>query len=126
MKKYKAYSRIDRKIYRVLHIYWVEDYKYTETPTVLLEDNKAHYPKYKVGSDVEIMEYIGLKDIDGQEIYQHQILKEPDGRLYIIVWADDEARFELESLADHTLRHIKDVKIMKIIGDKFHADQIKV
>ncbi len=72
---------------------------------------------------ITLMQYTGLSDRHETDVYRKDIAEEPDGRRYTVEWNDTEARFELKSIEHiyetHYIRHFKDIKIMKIIGNTF-------
>lgn len=68
--QFLAYHRKDKKIYRVLHLYWVENHEYIQVPHALLEDNRVNYPRWKVGTDIDLLRSTGLVDKTGEQIFE--------------------------------------------------------
>lgn len=66
-----------------------------------------------------VLQWTGLYDSKKVEAYEGDIVREPDGRIYVVEWETSEACFVLainDPIYGRHTRHFKDIKIMEIIG----------
>lgn len=47
--------------------------------------------------DIEIMQFTGLRDKNGKEIYFGDIMRAPSGNMFEVIWYDEEMRIALRS-----------------------------
>lgn len=73
--KYRAWHRKDKKMYPVCRLNWIENWQFQEIPSVMIPDNRANYPHYIPGKDIDLMESVGIKDRTGKEIFDGDIVK---------------------------------------------------
>jgi len=69
--KFKAFDKVDRKVYDVIQIYFDDEKVLLEIP----DDKIGNRWEYKNFSDIELMQYIGREDRDGTEVYEKNILR---------------------------------------------------
>ena len=77
--KFKAFNRITKRVYRSGTLSFS-----TERHSFIIFSDKKEVGDFK-DEDVEIMQYIGQKDSENEELYQRDII-EMEGKRYIIVW----------------------------------------
>jgi len=86
--KFKAFNKVTKKVYRSGGLSFS-----TERHSFILFTEKKEVGDYK-DEDVEIMQYIGQKDINNKELYQRDII-ELDGKRYIIVWDNNRGGWSI-------------------------------
>ena len=103
--------------------------------------------------DIELLEFSNHTDTNGVEVYEKDILQESDGRRYVVEKNIEEARWDLKLIAPEEdaegtyvrlgekrmflrtslpekyagttyIRHFKDVKTMKIIGNSLENSEL--
>ena len=87
---------------------WRKDEKKMSEPFTILECP----PEFQIHeNDLVFLEYTGLHDKNGKEIYEGDLIKSPSGGISKIVWVDDFVCFS-------TLR----VKETEVIGEFFSQE----
>lgn len=104
------------------------------TNTMLTEKDELRFKIYLDGGcsidgawctkDVELLQYIGIKDCDGDKIFEGDILAKNEALPRVVIF--EEAAFRLEDQGNHQNQSI--VKFtaskLKIIGNKYENPEL--
>ncbi len=118
--KFKAFNKITKKVYRSGGLSFS-----TERHSFILFTEKKEVGDYK-DEDVEIMQYIGQRDMNNAELYQRDII-ELDGKRYIIVWDNNRGGWAITDVERRiTMKPFgrSDANKSKMIGNEFETPEL--
>lgn len=107
---------------------WRTDYVVMQNGEVWCTEEGLFYeclPLYK--TDWELARFTGLCDIGNDEVYEHHILDDRDGRKYIVEWDQENCRFRLKEPLNRSFYYAFNdhiVAYMTVVGDIFTTPEL--
>ena len=130
--KFRAWDRHEKRMVEADELVFWAGCCYRNPTKSLNDPNKPYAPAKLRGYSIleeYVMQYTGLKDINGKEIYEGDILETRDGRLHIVIYKDEgfitEYRYNLrgfEETIDIPLRNIS--KRSEVIGNIYDHSEL--
>ena len=116
--KFRAWNKIKKRMFLVLEIDYENELVSDETYWNTIPFN-----------DVKLMQFTGLVDMYGKEIFEGDVLKTSDGELAKVVWNKELACWEAEFLDEIVdLSEVADVKIERsdceIVGNIYENPEL--
>ena len=78
----------------------------------------------KYHEDTPVMQFTGLKDKNGVEIYESDRLKDHSGYIWIVFWYNDHACFGVKSVENNVSSEIIDNENMEVIGNIYQNPEL--
>ena len=107
--KFRAWDKKEKKMYYVDELIWFNDGR--DLTRVVCGCEVRNYRYLQMPDDVELMQFTGLHDKNGKEIYEGDILKEGQYTLepMIVFWDRGLCSFELKTKDENTFEHLLDL-----------------
>ena len=131
--KFRAWDKESQKIYYVVTLDTESVYGKCEVPIIRVKTGKMldeYQPEYKTVYDYTLMQYTGLKDKNGKEIYEGDIVENTTQTVYLgdkfeVVWNKNYAGYQLMSNGfTSNIPLIQNFMSYKVIGNIFENPEL--
>jgi uncharacterized phage protein (TIGR01671 family) len=131
--KFRAWDEESQKIYYVVTLDTESVYGKCEVPILRVITGKMldeYQPEYKTVYDYTLMQYTGLKDKNGVEIYEGDIVENTTQTVYLgdkyeVVWNKNYAGYQLMSNGfTSNIPLIQNFMSYKVIGNIFENPEL--
>lgn len=131
--KFRAWDEESQKIYYVVTLDTESVYGKCEVPIIRVKTGKMldeYQPEYKTVYDYTLMQYTGLKDKNGTEIYEGDIVENTTQTVYLgdkyeVVWNKNYAGYQLMSNGfTSNIPLTQDFMSYEVIGNIFENPEL--
>ncbi len=77
--------------------------------------------------NLTVMQFTGLKDKNGKEIYEGDVASDYFGVNHLVEWVEEEGNLKARVIDRHewpTYRHFKDLRVMEVIGNIYENPEL--
>ena len=107
--KFRAWDKKRKEFFEILHICQNESGIFAVLGS---HDGKSDTPYFI--DDIILMQFTGLKDKNGKEIYFDDLVKAPSGGIFQVIWHEEEMRIALKQ--DNVIYNFN-VPLYEVIGN---------
>jgi len=109
---------------RMVDVYKLDFFTKDGKPTVILWYLLDKGTQVGLPKDFELMQYTGLKDKNGKEIYEGDIVRDSHGDLYVIKWIDDIMFFVGDPVVAYRKAYGVDVSDLEVVGNIYETPHL--
>lgn len=119
MPKFRAWDKVSETMYRVEGI----RFGINGARVISLVEMNRYNNNTRWYTDVELLQFTGLKDKNGVEIYDKDIVRDSYGDIFLIEWL--ESCFILtESYGDYDHSFLDDLSFYEVVGNKYQQPHL--
>jgi uncharacterized phage protein (TIGR01671 family) len=118
--KFRAWLKKRQQIVEVSKITFLN---YDETLHLVIDYERDAETYEAFPTDYEIMQFTGLRDKYGKEIYEGDFVKDTENRIYIVKWIDSLSSFKLFSLEGYMINLVFPAGL-EVIGNIYENPEL--
>ena len=118
--KFRAWLKARKQMVEVVTIEFMD----TGIPGILIRYVRDGRICEAFPGDFEIMQFTGLKDKNGKEIWEGDIVRDSFGSLYVIEWIDNIMNFVGKPLTTQSKVSDVDISDLEVVGNIYENPEL--